>query len=135
MGSITFEPRVGRWRVRGREVTAAEPFRLAPGKTESVHVYDDISDCRAVPASPQPILMRVKRLVGEQSVKITLGPSRRGEVHLDASRRMGRVRRILTGRHNIGWPPGRPALMVHIADAVAGVPPPVPSRPDGQGSG
>jgi hypothetical protein len=62
------------WRTGGRPLTPGAPYRLEPGASVSIQVHYDITDCRAVPPTPEPIPLRVIGPLGARTVDVPVPP-------------------------------------------------------------
>ncbi|HEU5111114.1 MAG TPA: hypothetical protein VFT95_21445, partial [Micromonosporaceae bacterium] len=72
LGRTYFDQERDMWRVGGDTLTAERPYLLKGGASVHVTIYYHVTDCRAVPASPQPVPVRVRRLFGERTVDVVL---------------------------------------------------------------
>ncbi|GGN99157.1 hypothetical protein GCM10010112_92700 [Actinoplanes lobatus] len=76
VGNLYYDEALQMTRTGGETLTPDRPYVLPPGETLSIKVYYHVTDCRAVPASAQPIPVRIRRLTGPHTIEVPLYPLR-----------------------------------------------------------
>jgi hypothetical protein len=76
VGNIYFDTALQMVRAGGQTLTPDRPHVLAPGESLPIRVYYHVTDCRAVPASVQPIQVRIRRRTGPHTIEVPLYPLR-----------------------------------------------------------
>ncbi|MCU7723816.1 hypothetical protein ODJ79_08835 [Actinoplanes sp. KI2] len=76
VGNTYFDRALQMVRAGGEPLTPDRPYELAPGASLTIAIYYHVTDCRAVPASAQPIPVRIRRATGLHTIEVSLYPLR-----------------------------------------------------------
>ncbi len=76
VGDVHFDTDLRMVRAGGQTLAPDRPHVLAPGESLQITIFYHVTDCRAVPASVQPIPVRIRRTTGLHTIEVPLYPLR-----------------------------------------------------------